>query len=115
MAGGARTPASMIMAGILQVRQNFLDAEKNGDYYHAAWALAELASLLPIEAKKTQKNLNGLEIEAPPSAGEKDKITPDIVMKCRQYIERHRLQYAGAIPQYVYQYFERGRVLKRGY
>ena len=112
---GSKTPASMIMAGILQTRQAFIDAWRNGDYYNAAWALAQMASLLPLEAKKSKENPEGIEISNPPTAGDKNAITPDIQMKCRQYVEAHLLQYNGLIPLYVYDYFKKGRTLKRGY
>ncbi len=99
----------MIMAGILQVRQSFLDSWKNGDYYNAAWALAISGSLLPQEAKSKFK------LENPPSAGKQNSITPDIQLQCRQYVEKHVLEINGQIPLYVYDYFKRGQQIKRGY
>lgn len=115
MTAGGKTPASMIMTGILQTRQMAMNAYLSGNYYQAAWLYAQMAELLPAEARKSIKNPNGLEIEAPPSIGDKDIITPDLKIKCRLYIERNVLLFHRKIPEYVYQYFERGRRMMSGY
>lgn len=109
--GGSRTPASMIMAGILQVRQAAIEAFQRGNYYQSAWLYAQMASLLPVEAYKDGK----FKLEKPPTAGKQEKITPDIEKGCREYIERNMLLFNEQIPRYVYQYFERGRKMMRGY
>ena len=115
MPGGARTPASMIMAGIIQREQAQLMAESSYDWYIAARRVYDKYNLLPMEAKKSAKNPNGLEVPPPPTAGDKDVIDPTVKIKCRQYCEKYSGQVDAAIPQYVYQYFERGRKFKRGY
>lgn len=108
--GGGRTPASMIMAGILQQRQAFDDCVKNHDWYGAAWFLSDIAALLPHEAYQ-----QGFTISNPPTMGDRLKITPDLEQACRQWIEQNRLNTFSQIPKYVYQYFEKGRQMKRGY
>lgn len=105
----------MIMTGILQIRQMAMVAYNSGNYYQAAWLYAQMAQLLPQEAKKSEKNPNGLSIEQPPSIGNSDIITPELRVKCRLYIERNVLLFHEQIPKYVYQYFERGRRMKVGY
>lgn len=115
MAQGGKTPASMIMTGILQIRQAAMFAFVKRDYYHSAWLYAQMAQLLPEEAKKSKKNPNGFVIAAPPTMGKEEVITPDVQIKCRQWIESNILPINDQIPKYVYQYFERGRRMMQGY
>ena len=115
MAQGGKTPASMIMTGIIQIRQAAMMAYMKGNYYQAAWLYAQMAQLLPQEAKKSEKNPNGLSIEQPPSMGNNEVMTPDLSKKCRLYIERNVMLFHEQIPKYVYQYFERGRRMMSGY
>jgi hypothetical protein len=115
MTAGGKTPASMIMTGILQIRQMAMMAYIRNDYYHSAWLFAQMAELLPMEAKKSDKNPHGLDIPTPPTMGKSDAMTPDVKVACRQWIEKHVLPINGQIPKYVYQYFERGRRMMQGY
>lgn len=117
MGASRGTPANMIMAGILQTRNEFLKAFVQKDYYEAAVLLDILASLLPEEAKKSKTNPNGLELPPLPKLGDKGSIDLDFNTQrtYRIYVENNARLVHEQIPKYVYQYFERGRKLKRGY
>jgi len=108
----SRTPASMIMAGIIQLRQAQINAD---NWYSKAYCVFNKFNLLPVEAKKSQDNPGGLDIPKPPSAGDKANIGPELMLACRQYIEKYDPMIESAIPVYVYQYFEKGKKAKFGY
>jgi len=108
-ANSSKTPASMIMAGILQVRQAAINCYENTNYYLSAQLYWQSAALLPVEAKKT------LKLDPPPSAGDKNAMTPELSLAARQWIEKYAAHINEQISVYVYGYFERGRQMKQGY
>ena len=105
-----KTPAAMIMGGILQVREKAMIARLQGDYYTASWLYADMAALLPVEAYKA-----GFVLTAPPKMGDYPHPTVDLNTACRKYIEENVLNYHQQIPKYVYGFFERNRKIKKGY
>lgn len=105
-----KTPAQMIMVGILQIRDSYNKAFHNKEYYNASRFLQNMYFTLPMEAQKEYA------LPEPPALEEGAlNITPDDSERCRNYCDEHAPRVHQLVPKYVYGYFERGKRLLQGY
>lgn len=109
MAGG-KTPAQMIMVGILQIRDSYNKAFMNREFYNASRFLQNMYYTLPLEAQNEYKLPDPPEIK-----DDSFQISPDDSERCRIYCDMHCSKVHQLVPKYVYGYFEKGKRLKRGY
>lgn len=109
MANTGKTPAQMIMVGILQIRDSYNKAFAGREYYNASRFLHNLYSTLPLEAQQEYK------LAPPPAADDAPTIDDNLSVECRKYCDAHASKIHFLVPKYVYGYFEKGRRMKRGY